>query len=292
MARSMTAFARSSVTQKGETWSVEIRSLNHRFFEFSLKIPSVYCELEGKIKDLVHAEIGRGKVSVNVSQSFEAGSTGDIFLDESIIDFYVKNAARLGKKYKLSGTIGVEQVLAFPKVIVSRSPDVDVESAWQKIEKLLRQALKDLLKAKQVEGRELTADIEERIGHIKSAAERVRAAAAGSPERYLVRLRERIRQILGDKEIDDDRILREAALMAERSDVTEELVRLESHLKLFAGKVKLAGEVGRELDFFCQEINREINTIGSKSQYFDISQDVIEMKKELEKIREQVQNIE
>lgn len=292
MARSMTAFARSSVTHKGETWSVEIRSLNHRYFEFSLKIPSVYGELEGKIKDRIHGEIGRGKLSVNIAQAFESGSTSDIFVDEAVIDFYVKNAARLAKKYKLSGSVTVDQVLAFPKVIVSRNPESDVEGAWQKIEKLLRQTLKDLIKAKQVEGRELALDVEQRLAQIKSASERVRDAAAGSSERYLTKLQDRIRQVLAEKEIDDDRILREAALMAERSDITEELVRLESHLKLFASKLKADGEVGRELDFFCQEINREINTIGSKSQYFDISQDVIEMKKELEKIREQVQNIE
>lgn len=292
MARSMTAFARTSLTVKGETWSVEVRSLNHRYFEFSLKMPSSYNELEPKVKDCVHHELRRGKVYVNISQTRAEESSASYSVDDKMAAFYVKAAKQLEKKYKLSGGLSAHRLLTLPKVVTAQSEEVDTAVAWKKIDKLLRDCLKQVAQAKTVEGKELVTDIKERLNLIASAADRIQKLSAGRSDQYLTKLQDRMRQILEGREIDDDRLLREAALLAEKTDITEEIVRLTSHLKLFHNKLVGEKEVGRELDFLCQEVNREINTIGSKCQYFDISQDVILMKKELEKIREQVQNIE
>lgn len=291
MIRSMTAFTRVSGSGRRGGWTVEIRSLNHRFFEWSLKAPAFIYAVETRIRDMVQESMRRGKVTLAISQQGSGEAGRPLSFDEANIEFYLKEARRIQKKYRLEEDLTLRDILALPKVLSAEREDQDPEEAWKSLEKPLRDALKSANQMKEEEGRKLSRDIAARLEEISRTAEKIEGLAEGGSRRYFEKLKERVSQLVQET-LDEDRLHREVAFLAERTDVTEELVRLKSHIDLFQKKLKGTGEVGRELDFLCQEMNREINTLGSKSQIFEISTDVIFMKKELEKIREQVQNIE
>lgn len=292
MIRSMTAFSRKSLPIREAHWVVEIRSLNHRFFEFSLKTPSFLNSLEGRVRDLVHAEIKRGKVMVNISQESDSKKPKAVSIDESVAKLYINAAQKLKKQYSLEGELTVQELIKVPGIFTAERSSEDPEKYWPGIKRLLKQGLDQALEAKQVEGAKLAKDIDERLAKIQKSVQKIEKLSQGRAKRVFDKLSERMEALLEDKEKDQDRLYREAAILAERSDITEEVVRLRSHIELFGNKIKKKGEVGRELDFLCQEMNREINTMGSKSQLFDIATEVVVVKGEIEKIREQVQNIE
>ncbi len=292
MIRSMTAFARISAAGSLAGWTVEVRSINHRFFEFSLRVPPVLADFESEIRDKVQQQIRRGKVSVSISRNGEEERPKEISLNESAIKVYMAALAKLKKRFKAGGEISSSDLLKLPGVFTVRMPEENPRQIWARIEKLLRQAVDKTLTAKELEGKQLAKDIQQRLAGITKAVAKIEGLAKDQPARLEKRLAERMAVLLGDKGMDPERLHREAALLAERTDITEEVVRLRSHLELFGKRLQGTGEVGRELDFLCQEINREINTMGSKAQLFDISREVVFLKGELEKIREQIQNIE
>lgn len=292
MIRSMTGFARLS-SGKDEKWAIEIRSLNHRYFEFFLKSPASVYFLEGKVRDLCQQWLHRGKVSVVISsQELEGEDQPQLSLDEKVVDFYLSAARQLKKKYGFQDDLTLKDVLGLPKLFSAEKKPENPEKDWEELEKALHKVLKAVIKNREIEGKKLAVDILERLDNIQKAAKRIEKLSLGSSKRTQKKLEDRLSELLRDQELDRDRLAREVAILAERGDITEEIVRLRSHLDLFKTKLHESGEVGRELDFLCQEINREANTMGSKSQFFEISTDVIFIKKELEKIREQVQNIE
>lgn len=292
MIRSMTGFARLP-SGKDEKWTVEIRSLNHRYFEFFLKAPSSIYFLEGRIRDLCQQWLHRGKVSVVISSVDSPDDSQPVLsLDERVVEFYLGAARQLKKKYGFQDDVTLKDILGLPKLFSAEVKVEDPEKDWEELEKALLKSIKALIKNREVEGKKLAADILERLESIQKAGKRIEKLSQGSGRRTQKKLEARLSELLGDQEIDRDRLAREVAFLAERGDITEEIVRLRSHLDIFKTRLHESGEVGRELDFLCQEINREANTMGSKSQFFEISTDVIFIKKELEKIREQVQNIE
>ncbi|HTL47259.1 MAG TPA: YicC/YloC family endoribonuclease [Verrucomicrobiae bacterium] len=289
----MTAFAR--ITGSGreeENWLVEARSLNHRFFEFSLKSPSLIYPLEVRIRDFFQEKIQRGKVSVCISQANQDENEQVLNIDENVVEFYLNAARELGKKYHLQDDLSLRDVLALPKVFSPDKKSADQEQIWKRLEPVLIKTRKALLKAKETEGEVLAADMVQRLDQIGKTVRKIEKQSVGSSKRLHSKLTARLAQLIEEKDLDQERVSREVAFLAERCDITEEIVRLKAHLDVFRDRLKSEGEMGRELDFLCQEINREVNTIGSKSQVFEISSDVIFIKKELEKIREQVQNIE
>ncbi len=294
MIRSMTGFARLSPSGKDEKWAIEIRSLNHRYFEFSLKAPTALYFLENRIRDLCQEWLHRGKVSVAVSSIVgqDEEEHPPLVLDESAADFYMDAARQLKKKYGFQDDLSLKDILSLPRIFSANRKTEDPEKDWGELEKVLVKALKAAIRNRETEGKKLAADILERLESIQKAGKRIEKLALGSSKRVQKKLEARLTELLGDQEIDRDRLAREVAFLAERGDITEETVRLKSHLDLFRTRLHESGEVGRELDFLCQEINREANTMGSKSQFFELSTEVIFIKKELEKIREQVQNIE
>ncbi|MBU3760000.1 MAG: YicC family protein [Candidatus Omnitrophica bacterium] len=292
MIRSMTGFSRLPST-KEEKWSIEIRSVNHRFFEFVLKCPQTLGPLESKIRDLCQQWLRRGKVSMTiVCAENDEETAASLVLDEKAVEGYVEAARQLRKKFGFEENLGLRDLLTLPRVFTQQKKTEDPEKDWESLEKSLVKSLKALIKNREIEGRKLSADIESRIDAIQKAVKRVEKVCQGGSKRVQKKMEAKLAELLGDREIDKDRLAREVAFMAEKGDITEEIVRLRSHLDLFSARLGESGEVGRELDFLCQEINREANTMGSKSQFFEISTDVIFIKKELEKIREQVQNIE
>lgn len=294
MIRSMTGFARLSPSGKDEKWAVEIRSLNHRYFEFSLKAPTGLYFFENRIRDLCEEWLHRGKVSVVITPvgGQEDEEHPSLVLDESVADFYIEAARQLKKKYGFQDELSLKDVLSLPRIFSTHKKLEDPEKDWGDMEKVLTKTLRAVIRNRETEGKKLAGDILGRLESIHKAGKKIEKLALGSSKRIQKKLEARLTELLGDQEIERDRLAREVAFLAERGDITEETVRLKSHLDLFRARIHESGEVGRELDFLCQEINREANTMGSKSQFFELSTEVIFIKKELEKIREQVQNIE
>ncbi len=292
MIRSMTAFARVTTGAKDRQWTVEIRSVNHRYFDFSAKLPQSLNALESKIRDLVNSEVKRGKINISISREAAENEAGKISLNQPLLKVYAGMARQLRKQFGLKGDLTVAEMLALPGIFISESVLQAPEKEWTTVEKVLKQVLKQAVAAKELEGAKLAKDISGRLKTIAGAVGKIEALAKGRTEIIYQKLTERVAKLLDEKEKDPERAYREVAFLAERSDVTEEIVRLRGHLDLFASRMKSQAETGRELDFLCQEMHREINTIGSKSQLFEISTEVVFVKSELEKIREQVQNIE
>ncbi len=289
MIHSMTGFARVAGPSKGG-WAAEIRSLNHRYFEFSLKVPSSLYGLEDRIREFCQGQIRRGKVTLSLSETnplpFE-----EVALDEKVLRFYVDALRRLQRRFRLKDELSVSDLLALPRIFSVEKKVGSPEKLWPSVKRLLERAVEGLVKAKEREGRTLAKDLLLRIRKIEKSVSKVEDRIQWLPQEHFEKLRERVRELFKEA-IKDERLWQEAVLVVERSDVTEERVRLKSHLELFKRKVTAGGEVGRELDFILQEMNREVNTLGAKAQDVGVSREVVSIKAELEKIREQVQNIE
>ncbi len=292
MVRSMTTFARSSQRAKSGNWVVELRAVNHRYFEFSMKLPSALNPHEGELRERVHARIKRGKITVDIN--VEDDGNKKIVLNEKVVDAYLSVARRLKKQNGLGGELKVSDLVGLPGIFTVEKNTLHSAKDLKTIEKVLDQTIERAIKVKEAEGRKLAKDILARLQTITAALGKIEKESTGAPEAIYQKLSARLDRLLLEREKDPDRLHREVAFLAERSDITEEVVRLKSHFGAFRERLDSAktGEIGRELDFLCQEMHREINTIGSKSQLFEISGEVVFIKGELEKIREQVQNIE
>ena len=292
MIRSMTAFARVSENTREGSWVVEIRSLNNRYLDLSIRLPGILTAYETQVRDLIQSELKRGKISLNISREAEEETGQKVVLNEPLLHFYINSLKKVQKKYRLAGGITLGDFLKVPGVFTVQPTTQDPKKLWNCTKRLLKKALKQMIESKEEEGKKLSSDIQNRLDSIGKAVHRIEKSAQGRAEQTFKKLKERIHALVGEHSQDDERLYRELAFLTERSDITEETVRMKSHFDLFRSRLKGESEVGRELDFFCQEINREVNTMGSKSQFFEISTEVVFIKGELEKIREQVQNIE
>jgi uncharacterized protein (TIGR00255 family) len=292
MIRSMTAFARIAGGAKEGNWVVEIRSINHRYFDFSVKLPTALGSLETRVRDVVNSGIRRGKVTTGISYDQGQDQVSTISLNEELVQSYISMGKKLSKKYGIRNEVTVGDFFRLPGILSTEAKVHDPEKDWKSLEKVLKRAMAQMVRSKEEEGRKLAKDILERLRAVRQAVLKIEESSKGRSEAICKKLSERIDQLLAEKEKDPERLHREVAFLAERSDVTEEIVRLKSHLDLFEKRIKEESEAGRELDFLCQELHREVNTIGSKAQLFEIATEVVFIKGEIEKIREQVQNIE
>ncbi|MBI3306544.1 MAG: YicC family protein [Candidatus Omnitrophica bacterium] len=293
MIRSMTAFVRTVASPREKSWVVEIRSLNHRYFEFSMKSPAVLFPLENRIRELVQQKMKRGKITLSITQNSESEDGAQLKLNEKAVQRYLDAVSKLQKRFKLKMDLSAQEVLRLPEIFeVERATEEDAEKIWPQLEKALKRALESAIHAKEREGKKLGADVTERLTQIEKAVHQIENHTKDREGRYFKKLSERVGQILQEQALDAERVYREVAFLAERSDITEEIVRIKSHLNLFRSRLHGSSEIGRELDFLCQEMFREINTMGAKAQFFEISRQTVFVKGELEKIREQVQNIE
>ncbi|MCM8775328.1 MAG: YicC family protein [Candidatus Omnitrophica bacterium] len=295
MIQSMTAFVRGSSSSREGDWLVEIRCLNHRYFEFSLKTSPYLYPLEARIKDFVQDFIRRGKVSISITKNYNEEIVQRVKLDDGMVSMYLSAVDKLKKRFKVSGEINVQDLLGLPHILsFEHLKEDDPEKCWFQLQKILKRALASVVRIKRIEGKKLMQDILKRLDTIEKAMTNIEAHTRGNVERYFQKLKERADQLLSEraKGNDKDWIYREVAFLADRSDVTEEIVRMKSHLGLFRERMCADSDVGRELDFLCQEMSREINTLGAKAQHFEISRQTVLVKGEIEKIREQVQNIE
>jgi uncharacterized protein (TIGR00255 family) len=271
---------------------VEIRSVNHRYCDISLKLPRRLNPLEGRIKEMIRAEVARGRVDVFVKLDAKGEGKVQFDVDLSLAEQYFRALQILIEKFGLKGEISLEHLTGAKDLITAKEAVEDVESCWSEIASVLKQAVHDMDRMKQNEGATLGRDIGQRLDRISQLLEEVRFNFPLALKAYQDRLKERLRTLLDGTELDPARLQQEIAYWLERTDITEEMVRAESHLTQFRALLVGAEPVGRKMDFLLQEIHREVNTISSKANDAETSQRAVEMKSELEKIREQVQNIE
>ncbi|HEX9046055.1 MAG TPA: YicC/YloC family endoribonuclease [Verrucomicrobiae bacterium] len=292
--KSMTGYGRGECAQDGFNVTVELSSVNRKQAEVSVALPRELEMIEAQIRDAVHRHVARGRVNVRVSLHAAEGKISvRKHINAALAKDYADEFARLAKKLKLAGEVTLDQVLRAPGVFHTDEELAGTEDIWPAVEKALNHALAALLKMREREGAHLAKDLSTRIAVMQKSVALVRHQAPKTAENYRQQLLDRIRSA-GIESIppDDERLLKEVVLFADRSDITEELTRLQSHFQQFADCAKSREPVGRTLDFLAQEMNREINTIGSKANDAVISREVVTLKAELERFREQAQNVE
>ncbi len=292
MIRSMTGYGRCQHVIGGYDILLEIRSVNHRFFDFTAKIPRSYGYLEDKLKSFFQGSISRGKVEVSLSIYSVGGADAVIEVNESVAEGYVNALREANKKLMLNDDLSLSNLMRLPDVFNIRKAVDDEEAVWECVRTAAQTALDDFIAMRENEGRRMVADVCEKLDNIEKMVAMVEAESPKITEAYRTRLTERMMEILGNTSVDEQRIVSEAAIFSEKTAVDEETVRLKSHISQCREMLSGDNAIGRKLDFLIQEFNREANTIGSKCQGLEITKTVIEMKSEIEKIREQIQNIE
>ena len=292
--KSMTGYGRGECAQDGFKITVELSSVNRKQAEVSVTLPREAEMLEAQTRDAIHRRIARGRVNARVSlHAAEGKLSARKHINAALAKDYAAELARLAKSLKISGDVTLDQVLRAPGVFHTDEELAGTEDLWPAMEKALNHALAALVKMREREGAHLAKDLAARIGLMRSAVDKIQKQAPQTAENYRQNLLTRIKGA-GIENIapDDERLLKEIVLFADRSDISEELTRLQSHFQQFADCAKSREPVGRTLDFLAQEMNREINTIGSKANDAIISREVVTLKAELEKFREQAQNVE
>ncbi len=292
MIRSMTGYGRSCRIIGGREITVEIRSVNHRFFECSTRAPRVYGYLEQRLKSFLQARAARGKIEVGVTIVAVDSADAQVCVNEALAAEYVEQLRRLGEKLQLTDDLSLSAIARFSDIFVVRKEVEDEEEVWNAVEQVAAQAADAFVRMRETEGEKLKQDILNRLSEIEADTARVEEISPRTVEEYRSRLYQKLQTILEDRSVDEQRVLTEAALFAEKIAVDEETVRLKSHIAQLRGMLEDDAAVGRKLDFLVQELNRECNTIGSKANDVEIARLVVNMKANIEKIREQIQNIE
>ncbi len=290
---SMTGFGRGEAEGEQHKFTVEIKSVNHRYNDIIVRMPKKLTSLEERIKKQVKEQVNRGRVEIYISLEETKNEDFSIKPNYEILDQYYGALTEVKEKYDLTDDVKLSLLAKYPDAMTVEYEEADEEVIWSVLSKAVETAMESLMDMRRVEGEKLQIDIMERADAIKETVKSIDALGPEIIEAYKKKMVERIRELLDEAiEIDESRILHEVAIFADKTSVTEEIVRLDSHMEQLKQIFKQKGGVGRKLDFLIQEINREINTIGSKSPDIDISNFVIDIKSEIEKIREQIQNIE
>ena len=291
----MTAYGRASGATAGKEYTVELRSVNNRFLDCTVRLPRAYSYLEDKVRTLIQQNgISRGKLEVGISINVLASEGVSVVLDEAYADSYMAALRQLRDRFSLSDDITVMQAAQNRDLFVIRKPEEDAEKEWEELKPVLQSAIDAFNRMREREGENLRKDLLAKKDRVAALAEQIRILSEHNTEAYRARLEARLRQTLAglDIQMDNARILTECAIFADKIAVDEEMVRLRSHFQAFDKAFESGEPVGRRIDFLLQEMNREINTTGSKSGDAEIAQLVVDAKCELEKIREQIQNLE
>ena len=288
MILSMTGFGRGTAVLNGREITVELRSVNSRYFEYSSRIPRSCSYMDSRLKKQLNERVTRGKVELSMTIQNVEAADAEVTVNMELARSYQKALRNLSEKNDISAAV----LTRFPDVLATRHADVDEEQLWADVSAVTAQALDNFIAMRAAEGAKMKADVESRLCFLEERVGRVETLSAGRVEAYTNRLYEKLKTILEDRSIDDARVLTEAAIFGDKTAVDEETVRLRSHIAQYRSILELDEPVGRKLDFLTQELNRETNTIGSKCQDLDITRTVVDMKAEIEKIREQIQNLE
>lgn len=293
MVRSMTGFGRGEAQAPNGKIQVELKTLNHRFFDISNRLPENFIMFDDKIRAEVAKKIRRGKVNLALSYEGPRRQSPKLIIDEEFARKYKRLLLNLKRSLNLKDDISISQIISFPNVITAEEQPKEEAKLWPNVKSALDKALNSLIKTREEEGRSLSKDIVKRKNAILKKISLIERRSRLSLKEYRAQLLKKIKELSAGKvNLDKGRIELEVALFAKNSDICEELIRMKAHLESFEETLRREDEVGRKLDFIAQELHREINTIGQKASDFKIAQIAIAIKGEIEKIREQVQNIE
>ena len=292
MVKSMTGYGRASETLNSRGITVEVRSVNHRYLDCTVKTPRSYAFLEEKLKACLSEFIARGKVDIYISIDNSDSANISVSLNEPLLNGYFNIFDKLNNQYGVNKDISVSEIIRIPDILVIEKQEDDEEELAADVLTVFKAALTEHNEMRKTEGARLAEDISSRLTLIENLAKTVEERSPKCVDEYREKLELRMREVLESVTVDQQRLLTEAAIFADKIAVDEETVRLHSHISQFRDMIKNGGPIGRKLDFLVQELNREVNTIGSKANDLDITSIVVDIKAEIEKIREQVQNIE
>lgn len=294
MIYSMTGYGRGEASDDRIKIVVEIKTVNHRYSEIVAKIPKKMNPFEERVKALVRDKVQRGRVELFINYEEQVGSDYAILPNYTVLDQYFNALNTMKTRYSLQEEVGISLLAKHPEAFRVEFVEVDAASIWAVLETAASAAISQMSEMRRIEGAKLIVDVSERIEQMKLRLDKIERQSPQLVDAYRQKMRDRLSDLLSDMgiQIDESRIAHEIAIFADKTNVTEEIVRLKSHFSQITEILNVGGAAGRKLDFLVQEMNREVNTIGSKSPDFDVSNDVIELKSELEKIREQIQNLE
>ena len=292
MIKSMTGYGRGQATVEGMDITVEIKSVNHRYYEYTSRLPRTYGFLDDKLKSYLQGSISRGKVDVYVSIDIVDAPGSEVAVNYALAEGYLRGLRALAERYGLRDDITVANLARYPDILTVRKAAEDEEKIWEAVRRVADMALERFLQMREREGARMREDVLNRRRTILEAVAVVEERSPQTVKEHMDKEEARMRELLDTATVDEQRLLTEAALFADKIAVAEETVRLRSHLDQLEHMLDSGEPVGRKLDFLVQEINREANTIGSKSQDVQLARVVVDIKAEIEKIREQIQNIE
>ncbi|AEY66309.1 YicC/YloC family endoribonuclease [Clostridium sp. BNL1100] len=293
MVRSMTGFGRGTFSDNGKEFTVEIKTVNHRYIDFYIKLPRQIGYLEERVREVASQSLFRGKVDIFISFEDRSDNSRSVTLDEPLASAYIQAVEKLKEKYSLKDDLSVSLISRFPDVLRIEKNEDDEEHLWSVLKKALDLAIASLLQMREKEGNELRNSLLQKADYMETIISDISQRSPQVVTEYKQKLEYRIKELLNQQTVDENRIAMEVAIFADRCGIDEELVRLGSHLTQLRDILNIKKQpIGRKLDFLVQEINREINTIGSKSNDIIITKNVLELKSEAEKIREQIQNME
>ena len=292
MVLSMTGYGRAGALLHGRDIKVELRSVNARFLEYSDRLPRSCAFLQDKLKKLVAARVSRGKVELNLSIQAVTAADTVVTVNWPLAQGYRDALRDLAQRMELPDDLTAGMVARFPDVLAQTAAPANEDELWQGVQTVAQQALDAFVAMRAAEGEKLRADVENRLAAVETLVGQIEQQSAGRVQAYSEKLYARLQELLGDRSIDEGRLVTEAAIFADKTAIDEETVRLHSHVAQYREILALDEPIGRKLDFLTQELNREANTIGSKCQDVAVTRLVVELKSEIEKIREQIQNIE
>ena len=292
MIKSMTGYGKATLNIENRNYQIEIKSVNHRYLDFNIKLPKTLTYLEEDIKKIISEKIKRGKVDVFVTFENNSDEGKQVIINKELANTYINKLKELAELENISSNIEVIEIANYTYIYLKT--DQDDEKIKNEITQVTKEATDRILEMKQIEGEKLAQDLLNRLAKIENKIEEISQKSTGLIEEYVVKLENRIKEILKNQEIDETRLAQEVVIYADKCSIEEEITRLKSHIYQFRNLINtnVKDTIGKNLDFIIQEMNRETNTIGSKANNLDITNGVINIKTELEDIREQVQNIE
>lgn len=291
MIRSMTGFGRGSYENEGREYLVEVKSVNHKYCDINFRMPKSFSGIENKLRKLIEEYLSRGKIDIFIDFQNFSDAGNNIKFNKELAKAYIKNLKELGKETGINSDISVVDISKMPDIF-KKEDNTDEELIYNELSIALNEALKNIVTMKEIEGEKLKIDLEARIEGVFGKINEISNFSSGLVEEYIVKLKSRVKELMDTETLDENRLLQEIVIFSDKSSIEEELTRLKSHVEQFKRLIKESSPIGKKLDFLIQEMNREINTIGSKANSLQITNLVIEVKTELENIREQIQNIE
>ncbi|SKB89929.1 TIGR00255 family protein [Lachnospiraceae bacterium] len=292
MIKSMTGFGRAETEGEGRRYSVEIKTVNHRYLEVNIKMPKVLAPFEGSIRTLLKEYMERGKVDIFISFESVDSNTSAVRYNSVVAHEYFRYLQQMADEFGLENDVRISGLSRYPDVFTAEAVEIDEDTIWKELQKCIRKACEQVVRTRKAEGENLSRDLIAKLDEMKEQVAFVEQRSPEVVEEYRRKLREKVEALLGDAQVDEARLIQEVTIFADRICVDEEIVRLKSHIDSMRKAITNGGTIGRRLDFIAQEMNREANTTLSKANDLAVSDAAIDLKTGIEKVREQIQNIE